>query len=145
MEIKLTHVTFTQSKLLKEKGFIQTERPSYLLVPFEETNNLKINPNDLKIGDLIGHYIPKKTINAPEQWMVVEWLRVKHSINVEANYLSNISKYRWLSKPMNIIPKSFKTTKEYRNAVDKYYGKENFNTPQEAYSAAFDYVLKELI
>jgi hypothetical protein len=46
---------------------------------------------------------------------------------------------------MNIIPKSFKTTKEYRNAVDKYYGKENFNTPQEAYSAAFDYVLKELI
>jgi len=85
------------------------------------------------------------TVKAPEQWMVVEWLRVKHNINVEANYLPNIFKYRWVAKPMNIIPNSFKTAIEYVAIADRYYGKENFDSPQKAYSAAIDHVLNNLI
>ena len=46
---------------------------------------------------------------------------------------------------MSIIPKTFGTAEEYENAVDKYYGKENFNNPQEANEFALLYTLKNLI
>lgn len=77
--------------------------------------------------------------------LAVKWILINFDINIEANYLSNIQKYRWLAKPRSIIPKSFKTSKEYAIAVDKYYGKESFNSPQEAYQQAIKYCLTELI
>jgi len=80
----------------------------------------------------------------PEQWEVIEWFRIKHKINIEANYLSNINKYRWLAKPMNIIPKNYKSRIEYAKAVDKYYGKLNYNTPHEALKYAIDCAIKTI-
>jgi hypothetical protein len=54
--------------------------PSYLIVPFNKCNVFKTNPNNLFEGDSIGYYIPKKTVNKPEQWMVVEWALQVHKI-----------------------------------------------------------------
>lgn len=164
MKIEPTYCTLEQSKLLKEKGFnveceyffkkSKHDKKFYLTTGTEYESDKNCiwdwNLNGGQSG-MMSKTIPYPNddsaiyYSAPEQWMVVEWLRVKHNINVEANYLPNISKYRWVAKPMNIIPKSFKTVTEYAIAVDRYYGKENFDTPQAAYSAAIDYVLTNLI
>ena len=134
MEIKPSYVTFEQAKLLKEKGFKQIEMPSYLLVSYEKISVLKINPNNLKIGDLIGYYIPRKTVNAPGQHIVVEWLRIKHGIWVVVNIGSARNGY-------------YATyTKVTELGMDSIrIGDYNLQSPQEAYSSAFDYILKELI
>jgi len=146
-----TYCTVKQSKLLKEKGFKElSEYNQWILAKDKGDDSKKFICHSNDLNDYIGideerQYNVYHCLTIPEQWIVVEWLRVKHNINVEANYLPNISKYRWVAKPMNIIPKSFKTVTEYAIAVDRYYGKENFDTPQAAYSAAIDYVLTNLI
>ncbi len=140
MEIKPAYVTFEQAKILVEKGAnLSTSYNEHC----DEKEYYHKQTGEVKLYSYFNVF--ENMIPIPQQWQVVEWLRVKHGINVEANRLSNIGKYRWLAIPMNIIPKSFKTKKEYLDAVYKYYGKENFDTPQEAYSAAFDYVFKNLI
>ena len=68
----------------------------------------------------------------PTQSALQKWLRDKHGITVESNFLPNIKKYRCFYKPQNIIPKDFKDWKEYYIAVDKYFGKENYDTYEEA-------------
>ena len=66
---------------------------------------------------------------------ICEWLRVVHGIwvNADLNQFSKPDDLQWF---YSII---FLKTCIYTNA------KEHYNTPQEAYSAAFDYILKELI
>lgn len=76
--------------------------------------------------------------------LLQKWLRKKHRINVESNYLSNIEKYRCLYKPMDIIPKSFKTKKEYAEAVDKYYGKTSYDEYEDALAVGLEKGLKLL-
>jgi hypothetical protein len=76
-------VNFEIAKLLKEKGFEQKERPSYLLVPFEECTNMDIfdHPTaNLGYGDMIGYYLPNKTVNAPTIAEVVMWIYKKYGI-----------------------------------------------------------------
>jgi hypothetical protein len=155
--IKPTYVTFEQAKWLKEKGFdvpmshyyfedgefkehFLQETHGYYGDEYEvHLSEFNENWNDKwltkKSGDRCfgcskdrGYF---ETFSAPEQWRVVEWLRVKHGI--------------WVS----IFHK--------RHSMDKHYGYTikhpneietklwEFNSPQEAYSAAFDYVLNNLI
>jgi hypothetical protein len=78
---------------------------------------------------------------APEQWQVLEWLRINHGIDFNISRLPteavHVSKEKgknilkdyaiWLSK-QDLEPKGINQT---------FYG----DTPQEAYSIAFDYIL----
>ena len=143
MNIQPTYVTFEQAKLLKEKGFnmdiksnlYQTEKAVY-----KENEKLIINQNSRggSICMFEGIYA------APEQHQVIEWLRINHGINVlpieNYRYPDNIIE-RWKYQIVNNQEKD-------RDIFNKKFYIESdfeFNSPQEAYSAAFDYILAELI
>jgi hypothetical protein len=65
-----------------------------------------------------------------QQWEVVKWLLEKHQIWITITSISQES-WQWhITKPGDSLGKLYE---------------EDFYTPEEAYSAAFDYVLKELI
>jgi hypothetical protein len=65
---------------------------------------------------------------APEQWQVVEWLRVNHGEFVSTEIY--LGKYRYVIYKAN-NPHSCRTP---------WRDNKLFNSPQEAYSAAFDYI-----
>jgi hypothetical protein len=76
---------------------------------------------------------PGATCTAPEQWMVVEWLRIKHGI--------------WISVGINGLDKTFQFS---IHCYEQQGSLENINncgygTPEEACSAAFSYILSKLI
>jgi hypothetical protein len=70
-------------------------------------------------------------IERPEQWQVVEWLRVNHGIWIEVGYGFNPSGFYWL---ITLI----KEKKSKHSENDAF--QPSFSSPQEAYSAAFDYI-----
>lgn len=113
-------VTFEQARLLKEKGFdIKT-------TTFYASNG----------GVCDSVYDFDNWCYNPEQWQVVEWLRVNHDIWVSCYPTSN---------PLKCQFRIYKNDNGVMGQVyDDYMGKE-FNSPQEAYSAAFDYILNNLI
>jgi hypothetical protein len=153
------YVTFEQAKWLKEKGFnlllpyyyfedgefreysltgtngYYGEEYKFSLSEFNE------NWNDewltKKSGDRCfgcskdrGYF---ETFSAPEQHQVVEWLRVNHGIWISCYPTSN---------PLKCQFRIYKNDNGVMGQVyDDYMGKE-FNSPQEAYSAAFDYLIK---
>ena len=134
-EIKPTYVTFEQAKWLKEKGFdepctalfiheiIQGNTEWDILELFERNNN------DTYEFLLSCDMDWQKNYLRPEQWQVVEWLRVNHGIWIYCKY----------QKRGKII-----------FVIEDLQGNNitispDLNSPQEAYSAAFDYILKELI
>lgn len=125
-----TPVNYKLAKLLKEKGFEQKERPSYLLVDFSQTNVLKTNPENISIGDLIGYYVPNKTVNAPTIAEVVMWLYEKHGIWIYAERYSTL--FRCYAEEIG----------------DERFGKwegHKYESPTEAYEAAIQYTLTKLI
>jgi len=162
MNIQPTYVTFEQAKLLKEKGFDLEVECFYSkngqfnwLKPHREYEHLhnysniiqdyfngKYNWNSLNVDE--GMVCLKTAFSecdewcncecsAPEQWQVVEWLRVEKDIwvQVEMNY--------WSAYGFKVI--TFK--KAFSNP---YIDEMNETTTlQEAYSAAFDYILTKLI
>lgn len=124
-EIKPTYVTFEQAKLLKENGFdISTDTCFHALLGYEI--EAPINWDNGR-GYLV----------RPEQWQVVEWLRVKHGI--------------WISVSCELggyyAYYSVHATKYVNSSIQKGWinGGNALKSPQEAYSAAFDYVLTNLI
>ena len=142
MKIERRYVTFEQAKLLKDKEFtgffsaayssdgtyLQSEQYGAPLIIQGGLGKL-LNP------DVIPH---DKRIYAPEQWEVIEWLRLKYEIHilVVPYYAYNILKgYIWNTGGL--------ITMQNINSVLKRSGEHS--TPQQAYSAAFDYILKELI
>jgi hypothetical protein len=109
MEIKPTYVTFEQAKRLKEKGF--------------DIDCKKYSSDG--IGTPISGFV-HQGVKAPEQWQVVEWLRVKHGIHIAVNLdLSNTQDFDFRIQKPNYLKLSEK----------------KFKTPQQAYSVAFDYIL----
>jgi hypothetical protein len=131
MEIKPIYVTFEQSKLLKEKGFNEECRAFYLDGNLNTPKHSIGNYNNIKWVRTWRTSPDDDTISAPEQWQVVEWLRVNHGI-----WITPIIKYNnnWYYQIFN-LKSMFMIHIEHKT----------FNTPQEAYSAAFDYVLDKLI
>jgi hypothetical protein len=138
-EIKPTYVTFEQAKWLKEKGFDEDCSKMYKVqciwgFGFMQYKNSQIHKNSFDT-------------TAPEQWQVVEWLRVKHSIILFAlpdNEEDFIDTQKVLYTPV-----VYRATKGLYNLYKELLrGKEDksinyFNSPQEAYSAAFDYILNK--
>jgi hypothetical protein len=122
MEIKPAYVTFEQAKWLKEKGFdveckMCVEEGDERPLPFNCGNTIHKN-------SLHPYY------SAPEQWQVVEWLRVNHGIWITVTSISQES-WQWhITKPGDSLGKLYE---------------EDFYSPQEAYEAAIEYCLRNLI
>ncbi len=157
MEIKPTYVSFNIAKWLKEKGF-NLLLPHYYFEDgeFKEhsltgTNGYYGEEYEFELEEFYknwnDNFLTKKngnrcfgcskddgyfeTFSAPEQWQVCEWLRVNHSIWVSCYPTSN---------PLKCQFRIYKNDNGVMGQVyDDYMGKE-FNLPQEAYSAAFDYI-----
>ena len=115
--IQPTYATFEQAKLLKEKEWQQ--RTKMVWLDFLGKQHLREVNLSLELNNA--------EYDAPEQWQIVEWLRVKHGIWVYTDFLGS-----WKYVIVKLKDNSRRTI-------------EGFNSPQEAYTAAFDYILKELI
>jgi len=123
MEINPAYITFEQARLLKEKG-----------IKFNCDNNWEegkrsTTPDIWKLngyGEAATNYYP-----APEQWQVVEWLRLTHGIWISPYMASSIS---WGFHVLRVSD---------GHVIGRNEGL--VNSPQEAYSAAFDYILNNLI
>jgi len=138
-----TYVTFAQAKLLKEKRFDENCR---MLI------NGAYEPYHLNLTETIlqrNSEILESCYSIPEQWQVVEWLRVKHGIWINVEPCMGIQ-----SDWRTLIEGTFSFMYAIRYANEKLYlenhnksmiFEKGFKTPQEAYSAAFDYVLTKLI
>ena len=144
--IEPKYVTFEQGKLLKQKQFhINCKKIYNTLGDLWDSHYSSMNNNYVDSG---------ATCTAPEQWMVVEWLRVKHNIWIHPfiqfenaiedeceetlEYGYGIYNFKEMRKMrQNVFP--YIHTDEVDNHV---FG---FDSPEDAYSAAFDYILTKLI
>jgi hypothetical protein len=134
-EIKPTYATREQSKWLKEKEFDLPTYAYYNGLNFY-TGEYK-NHSQTTIGDTPCHKRLIGYISAPEQHQVVEWLRVNHGIWVSINIAMDD---KWYFELYNLKDKrNAEIIIEDENVTDFH------NSPQEAYSAAFDYILNNLI
>jgi hypothetical protein len=124
MEIKPTYISFEQAKWLKGKGFdVKVDALYSGGIFFNTRNEAKEQLDWNKCVD--------ETYSAPEQWQVVEFFRVKYNVFVEINP-------NWDNGNIDYYDATI-----YHNKIhDVLCGKK---TPQEVYSAAFDYILKNLI
>jgi hypothetical protein len=120
-EIKPAYVTREQAKWLKEKEFDLPTYAYYSGLNFY-TGEYK-NHSQTTIGDTPMHKMLIGYTSAPEQWQVVEWLRVNHGIWVSIRVSNN---------KFNLLVTNL--------SGDILFNDSAFNTPQEAYSAAFDYI-----
>jgi hypothetical protein len=121
MEIEPMYIEFNTAKRLKEKGFDEAVRLCYSddddnLLPFDAGNKLHINSKH-------PYY------SAPEQWQVIEWLRLKHDIWIEVRRTSHFNEIRY---------QSYINEKYLSGDMGGYV---SHTTPQEAYSAAFNHIL----
>ena len=127
--IQPTYVIYPQAVWLKEKGFDipQNKMYSYGTPMFGHVKEVKFYNGDLhecastpyNWNDWSNKPTATEYYSAPEQWLVVEWLRINHGIWIEVRNTYDGNGYRCF-----------------------FDGKEHvFQTPQEAYSAAFDYII----
>jgi hypothetical protein len=129
MEIKPTYVTFEQAKLLADKKFLVHTRYGY-------TKDGVLERPHYGETYINSDFENSLTYSAPEQHQVIEWLRVNHGIFIAVDVIYNLFKYKIL---------------QCNGIVSQTFGNEfkcssfDYNSPQEAYSKAFDYILKELI
>jgi len=131
--IQPTYVTFEQARWLKEKGF------NVKVISFFD-NDILSEPKDRKVdkftiyNPINWNAIRPHYYSRPEQWQVVEWLRVNHNIWIEV--------HGWTNQPVgDEVWKECYQAFINGDATNVFI----FKTPQEAYSAAFDYVLNNLI
>jgi hypothetical protein len=125
MRIEPQYVTFEQAKLLKEKGF--DELTSYYFLEESNKVTLKTNWNYTCNSRLI-----EEATSAPEQYQVVEWLDKTRNtyIHVQKHTRNGLRCYSPFID---------------NEAVKKDAFFNDFDSQQEAYSAAINYILKELI
>lgn len=125
-EIKPTYVSFEQAKALEKKGF-----------NFRCNYNYFIHTKELTDKAVLTKSSENAYISAPEQWQVVEWLRVNHGIEIETKKDRTV---KWSNNYYNHAI--------FKNDVlihQRQLGGTQPNSPQKAYSAAFDYILTKLI
>jgi hypothetical protein len=133
MEIKPTYATFEQAKKFKEKGFDARCQNTISLQAEGEVRNSHQNEY-IDWNNFIPSTNPslgKCYISCPEQWQVVEWLRLTHGIWISPYMASSIS---WGFHVLRVSD---------GHVIGRNEGL--VNSPQEAYSAAFDYILNNLI
>jgi hypothetical protein len=117
-----TPVNFEIAKLLKEKGFDLKVRSMYCEGKLLKDTNSKGNYNDVMWVRTWRNSPIDDTISAPTIAEVVMWLYEKHGVWVSLTHQHN--KFFW----------SFGS-----------YQTQEYNSPTEAYEAAIEYTLKNLI
>jgi hypothetical protein len=140
-EIKPTYITFEQAKWLKEKGLndhfyrrrgedsTRWVSCKYCYDPLDESKTLQLWSWNIESST---KERLERLISAPEQWQVVEWLRINHGIWVSVNIAMDD---KWYFELYNLKDKrNAEIIIEDENVTDFH------NSPQEAYSAAFDYI-----
>jgi hypothetical protein len=143
MEIKPIYVTFEQATKLSElKADLRSNRNQWLLAKDkgDMSKSFICDSDELEsytqIDEDIEHNV-YHCLSIPEQWQVVEWLWVNHGIWISVNKDTN---YVWANNYFN-----YQIISKDKGCAFSDIGGTIPNTPQEAYSAAFDYILKELI
>ena len=134
MKIEPAYVTFEQSKLLKEKGFVVKVDSVYFPLNEPDKSFPEFDQNDwdnLQYSELPIHfpYEHFTHVSAPEQWQVIEWLELKHKKYIYAFRYNGIWQYKI----------------DAEHGTDYFSTGKGYNSKQEAYSAAFDYVLSKMI
>jgi hypothetical protein len=144
--INPNYITFLQAKLLKEKGFNYHEIFQDFANHYDynvEGEYHRRHESDFDLND----YPNEDWIPVAEQWQVTEWLLQKHHLFIYPKILSAFGIYA--------IDNDFNC--EYLYEIIDIKLKEPLNldidamvelklkTPQESYSAAFDYILKNII
>jgi hypothetical protein len=109
-EIKPAYVTFEQAKFIR--------------YPFLTDTGYSFSGKTIQRK----YIITDGWINRPEQWQVVEWLRINHGI--------------WIFLERGLEPVNFYPVIDINHKVTsfKYHPPMWHNSPQEAYSSAFDYI-----
>ena len=144
MEIKPTYVTFEQAKWLKDKEWnhlqssVYTDKGEVIFGLKKASNGRWIHTNGVSLEDWLKRdYVEANTTEVfyrPEQWMAIEWLRVNHDIWVDIYpEMSEEDKTNWA---YTIYKLNWGDDKEVHFENRMGY----FTSPQEAYSAAFDYI-----
>jgi hypothetical protein len=126
-EIKPAYITFEQAKWLKENRFIEPT-----LTYWSKRDGLIENEITLRNHNERGEW----STSRPEQWQVVEWLRVNHGIWVSVDWCFSEK------KPSTLVKWSFNLSNVGNREKSIILSKTItfYNSPQEAYSAAFDYI-----
>jgi hypothetical protein len=145
MKMKDELISFSTAKLAKEKGFdiptINCYNVDNRLLEFIPVIKGGIKDAVLHGGDILfddWNNNGKESKSAPTQSLLQKWLREKHKINVESNYLPNIPGYRCLFVPMT----DKISAKEKYKLFSKYYGTINYDTYEEALEAGLQEALK---
>jgi hypothetical protein len=113
------YITFEQAKWLKSKEFDEECR---MCIADDDERPLPFNAgNSLHKNSIHPYY------STPEQHQVVEWLFEKHGIWI---YVRNFETVDFCSY---VLQKG-------ESLIAFNNGDKGFDTPQEAYSAAFDYI-----
>jgi hypothetical protein len=124
-EIKPTYVTFEQAKWLKEKDY-----------PQKNCNN-GYNLDGQDSFEYTIDWLNANAIAKPEQWQVVEWLLQTYKIDVDVS----ANRVLHTEKAKGYIAEIYTP----KVCVPNWELGGNHKNREEAYSAAFDYILKELI
>lgn len=150
-KIEPKYITYEQANLLDDKGFDEHTNANWWILASDHRDN-KLPLDESKIffcadSDELESktYIDDETVHnvyhvlsCPEQWMVVEWLRINHGIWIE------VSCDTVLDENENDIDLWYFSLRKL-NPVSIIYSGDFINTPQDAYSAAIDYVLNNLL
>jgi hypothetical protein len=119
--IQPKYSTFEQAKWLKEIGFNEKCETSY----YTHYEKLMIENNGAT------KITPMHNYSRPEQWVVVEWLLLNHGIWVHTapeNNEEDVVKWAY------VIQRICEEEVFFVRRIGE------FNSPQEAYSVAFDYI-----
>jgi len=142
-KIEPTYVTSEQGKLLKEKGFIEKSKYHFPNLSDKQEVCSVIDWNNFT--DMAGN---SDYYTAPEQWVVVEWLFDEHDIDVSVNGKLHYNIYPDSEYGEGELQWHF----EYKIIQNKdgqkcevIEPKTWFDTKQEAYSSAINYILNNLI
>jgi hypothetical protein len=141
MKIKPTHPSFQFCKWLNENGFNgispdEDEFSEKMVYAYHHRNGkyeiVSIRTLNTSHNSQQYDYVSKPTYYAPEQCKVVEWLWSKYKL-----WIYVIRDGGWF------IPNITDSSDEDNQGAVKVAikGLVCFNTPEEAYNAAFDYVL----
>lgn len=119
-----TPVKHPLAKLLKEKGFD------------EYTDRVYLSENNIKLQRGLVNY-PKilypNAITAPTIGQVVMWLYEKHGIWIGVDFKETDESFQYCCRLVN------------SNKLPRIFCNDGFNSPTEAYEAAIEYCLNNLI
>jgi len=128
-KIEPAYVSFQQAKWLMEIGFDS----DYCNHCYDKSGTLRrASVTNKWIKEDGGYHNTVNVFIAPEQWQVVEWLRVNHGVWVVAiPMLHN-------GVTLTYYPSIFE--QGVGEDIEKY-----FNSPREAYSEAFNYIMQHIL